>query len=193
MNGSVIVDKWQINWCHILWMHVCVLLVPFVCLPLASHSCVVFLFSTHDLLWLCFCVCLCVFSLLSSLRCPRRSWETRPRRHWARSHHPPPVLHWLKDILISGMLLNRWLHGHKPGLKTLFDPTRLLFIDSLNPFLELQRPIWTRSAQWTGRGLSKDTHLSPTYRRSVLGQRAQPTVSPHEKQHVLRKVSLIFV
>lgn len=151
-----------------------------------------FFFSTHDLLWLCFCVCLCAIFLFSSPRCLRRSWETRPRRRWARSHHPPPVLHWSRDILISGMLHNKWLHDSQSGLKTLFDPTHLLFIDSLNPLLELRRQIWTHSAQWTGSGLSKDTHLFPTYRRSVLGQRARHTVSRHEKQHIRRKVSFIL-
>lgn len=138
-------------------------------------------------------VLVCIF-LFSSPRCLHRSWETRPHQHWAHSHHPPPVLHWLRDILISGMLHKKWLHDNQSGLKSLFEPTYLLSIDSLNQFLELQRPIWTHSAQWTGRGLSKDTHLFPTYRRFVLGQRAHHCMSPHEKQRSsFEKGLIIFV
>lgn len=197
MNGSVIVDKWQINWYDILWMHVCVFLAIIVCWCCSSacrSSRTLLFFSPRMICCYCVSVCACVHFLFSSPRCLHRSWETRPRQHWARSHHPPPVLHWLRDILISGMLHKKWLHDNQSGLKSLFEPTYLLSIDSLNQFLELQRPIWTHSAQWTGRGLSKDTHLFPTYRRFVLGQRAHHCMSPHERQRSsFEKGLIIFV
>lgn len=112
--------------------------------------------------------------LISSPKCPRRWWETRPRPRWARSHPPPPVLHWLRDILISGI---SHTSSHFMIVCQVWNLylMHLLLIDSLNPPLELQRRIWTHSALWTRRGLSKDTHLFQTYRKSVLGQKKHNT------------------
>lgn len=142
-------------------------LVPFVCLPLVS--CVV-LFLHAWFVVIVFLRVLVSLFLISSPKCLRRWWETRPRPRWARSHPPPPVLHWLRDILISGILHTTSHFIIVCQVWNLY-LTHLLLIDSLNPPLELQRRIWTHSALWTRRGLSKDTHLFQTYRKSVLGQK----------------------
>lgn len=81
-------------------------LVPFVwCRLSASRLSPVLLFFLHAwfVVIVFFRVLVSLF-LISSLKCLRRWWETRPRPRWARSHPPPPVLHWLRDILISGIL-----------------------------------------------------------------------------------------
>lgn len=193
MNGSVIVDKWQINLCDIVWMHICVVLAIIVCCSSAprwfTRSCG-FFSSTHDSLWLCFCVCLFAFFCLAV-------WDVcvaHERLLLVDTEHAHTIVHlpftgwgtfWYQvcDTSDCTIVSQDW---------KLFDPTHLLFIDSLNPFLELQHQIWTHSAQWTERGLSKDMHLFPTYRRSVSGQRWHHALSPHKKQHIREKRSHSF-
>lgn len=161
-----------------------------------ARSCVLF-FSTHDLLWLCFCVCLCFFFLLAL----RDVCVANERLVLVHAEYAHTILHlsftgwgtfWYQvcytqqasDVMIVCQDWKLYL-------------AHLLLVDSMNPLLELQRPIWTHSALWTKRRLSKDTHLFQTYKKSVSGQKTHNTESqvclPPKKQRVLWKVSFILI